>query len=152
VRSRSTPRAAFCLALAVLAVSVYLTVVHFTSPRTLACARDGVVSCLQVTTSAQSEIAHVPVAVLGVLWALAMTAVCSPWAWRSGRHRIDVARVTLAVTGVAFVLWLIFAELFLVRAICLWCTVVHVLVFALFILIVRDAFPHAHEERGGARP
>ena len=38
------------------------------------------------------------------------------------------------------------------RAICLWCTVVHVLVFALFILIVRDAFPHAHEERGGARP
>ena len=32
-------------------------------------------------------------------------------------------------------LWLVYAELFIIRAICLWCTVVHVLTFTLFVLV-----------------
>ena len=35
-----------------------------------------------------------------------------------------------------FVLWLVYAELFVIRAICLWCTVVHVLAFVLFVIVV----------------
>jgi uncharacterized membrane protein len=46
-----------------------------------------------------------------------------------------MVRLVLAVAGVLFVLWLVFAELFVIRAICLWCSVMHVLTFALFVLI-----------------
>ena len=35
-----------------------------------------------------------------------------------------------------FVRWLVYAELVLVRAICVWCTTMHVLAFGLFVLIV----------------
>ena len=38
-----------------------------------------------------------------------------------------------------FVLYLIYAELFSIGAICLWCTSVHVITFALFVLIVFGA-------------
>jgi uncharacterized membrane protein len=41
--------------------------------------------------------------------------------------------------GIVFVLYLIYAELFSIGAICLWCTSVHVITFALFVLIVFGA-------------
>ena len=34
------------------------------------------------------------------------------------------------------VIWLISAELLIIRAICIWCTVVHALTFVLFMLVV----------------
>ena len=47
-----------------------------------------------------------------------------------------MARLALACAGIAFVMWLVYAELFVIRAICLWCTAMHVLTFALFVVIV----------------
>jgi uncharacterized membrane protein len=44
--------------------------------------------------------------------------------------------VAMAAAGVAFVLYLVFAELFLIDAICLWCTVVHALALGLFGVVV----------------
>ena len=43
------------------------------------------------------------------------------------------------VAGMGFVLWLIYAELIIVGAICLWCTVAHVLAFGLFVVVVMTA-------------
>jgi uncharacterized membrane protein len=40
------------------------------------------------------------------------------------------------LVGVVFVCYLIWAELFQIDAICLWCTVVHVLTLVLFGLVV----------------
>jgi uncharacterized membrane protein len=39
-------------------------------------------------------------------------------------------------SGVLFVVYLVWAELFRIDAICLWCTVVHVVTVALFAVIV----------------
>ena len=39
----------------------------------------------------------------------------------------------------AFVLWLVYAELFLIGAICLFCTAVHALTFILFALVISRA-------------
>jgi uncharacterized membrane protein len=47
---------------------------------------------------------------------------------------VIVARLVLAVGGMGFALYLISAELLSIKAICLWCTTVHVLTFALFVL------------------
>jgi uncharacterized membrane protein len=37
------------------------------------------------------------------------------------------------------VLWLVYAELFIIGAICLWCTVAHVLAFGLFAITLVTA-------------
>jgi uncharacterized membrane protein len=39
------------------------------------------------------------------------------------------------VAGVGMVLYLVYAELFILDAICLWCTAVHVLALALFAVV-----------------
>jgi uncharacterized membrane protein len=128
--------ATFAMAIASTAVSAYLTIAHFTSPKVLACASTGVVNCERVTTSAQSEVFGVPVALLGLAWSLGMCGLCSPWAWRSVEPWIRIARLAAVVTAMAFVLWLVYAELFIIDAICLWCTVVHALAFVLFVIVV----------------
>lgn len=126
----------FALAIAGTAVAAYLTYVHYTSSAILACAGSGAVDCERVTTSAQSILVGVPVAVLGLAWFVPTTALVSPAAWRSRRPWVRWARIATIVAGMVMVLWLVYAELFLIRAICLWCTVVHVIVFALFVLVM----------------
>jgi uncharacterized membrane protein len=145
VTPRWVVRTSFGLALAALAVSSYLTFAHFTSPEVLVCSNSGAIDCARVTTSAQSTFLGIPVALLGLAWSIAMGAMCSPAAWRSGAGWIRAARLVLVSTGVLFVLWLVYAELFVIRAICLWCTAMHVLAFALFVLIAVFGWPDTTE-------
>ena len=106
-----------------LAVSVYLTLEHFTTPALLACPEGATLNCAKVTSSAQSVLLGVPVAVLGLAYFVAMTGLTLPAAWRL--RRLDPVRVIGAAAGVAMVVYLVFVELFRVDAICLWCTAVH---------------------------
>jgi uncharacterized membrane protein len=89
-----------------------------------------------VTTSPQSEIVGIPVAMLGLVFFIPMIALCLPAAWRSADRRIHLARLLLAVTGVGMIIYLIIAELFIIKAICLWCSGVHLVTFILFVIIV----------------
>lgn len=125
---------ALLLSLGGLGVSVYLTVDHFAKIR-LACSESGVVNCQKVTTSAQSHFLGVPVAVLGLAFFVAMTALNVPAAWRAADRRVHLARLALGLAGIAFVLYLVAAELLIIGNICLWCTSVHVITFALVVLL-----------------
>jgi uncharacterized membrane protein len=127
------------LALAGLAVSAYLTVEHYSSSTTLACPETGVVNCVKVTTSSYSTLVGVPVALLGLLFFAAMSALCAPIAWRASSPWVGLARLAGAAAGVAMVVYLVWAELFRIDAICLWCTVVHALTVALFAVLVLEA-------------
>ena len=117
---------------------------HYDTHVTLACSDKGIVNCAEVTTSAQSMVFGVfPVAVLGLAFYVFMTALNSPWVWRlqqTGseqlRKILRYTRVGAIVTGMGFVLYLVYAELIQIRAICLWCTSVHVATFLIFALIV----------------
>ena len=80
-----------------------------------------------------------PVAVIGLVFYLIMAAVNSPWAWRSNWPVLRWARLGLLIGGIAFVLYLIYTELFTLNAICLWCTSVHVITLLLFALVVPTA-------------
>jgi uncharacterized membrane protein len=119
-----------------LGVSIYLTVAHYTTTITLACPQTATVNCEKVTTSAQSEFLGVPVAVLGVAYFTVMLALCSPPMWRRSAAWIRWTRVLGVLGGVGFVAWLIYAELFVIDAICLWCTSVHVLTLILFAVVI----------------
>jgi len=137
------------LAIAGTAVSGYLTIAHYGSSAILACSGSGLVNCERVTTSRQSVVAGIPVAVLGLLWFAVTALLVSPAAWRSRRAWVRRVRLGDVATGMAMVLWLVYAELFLIRAICLWCTAVHVLVFALFVLVMLYGWEDAGEEAPG---
>jgi uncharacterized membrane protein len=128
------------LAIAGLGVSVYMTIEHFTGNATLACSTNSVVNCEAVTTSPESMVFGVfPVAVLGLAFYAFMVAVTTPWAWRSPRREIALARLGSAIVGVGFILYLIYVELFQVGFICLECTSVHVFTFLLFAVIALTA-------------
>ena len=129
--------ATWALALGGLGVSIYLTVAHFTSPRILVCSEKGFVNCAAVTTSPESMVFGIfPVAVLGLAFYVFMAAVTSPWAWRARWPAVRWARFGSVVVGMVFVLYLLYTELFTLNAICLFCTIVHVITFLLFGLIV----------------
>jgi uncharacterized membrane protein len=75
------------------------------------------------------------VALLGLLFFVAMVPACLPVAWRSRKPLIRRARLVAATVGILFVFYLIYAELFIIDNICLWCTAVHVVAVALFAVI-----------------
>ena len=125
----------FALALGGLGVSIYLTIAHFTESTLLGCSEvKGLVNCTKVTTSPQSSVFGIPVAVLGLAFYLFAVAIMSPWAWRAARREIHLVRIASLVVGIGFVLYLLYAELFIIGSICLYCTSVHVITFLLFVL------------------
>jgi uncharacterized membrane protein len=128
--------ASLLLAVPGLMVSAYLTFEHYSSGATLACPEAGVVNCVKVTTSSYASLVGVPVALLGLGFFAVMTVLCSPWGWRARSRWAGRARLTAAVAGVVMVLYLVWVELIRIDAICLWCTVVHALTFALFAVLV----------------
>jgi uncharacterized membrane protein len=68
-----------------------------------------------------------------------MVAANSPWGWRARWQAVHWARLGSVLVGILFVLYLIWAELFRINVICLYCTGVHVLTFILFALIIGRA-------------
>jgi uncharacterized membrane protein len=136
---RWVPPVSLVLAIFGIAVSAYLTIAHLTTPKVLACSASGAINCEKVTTSAQSTLVGIPVAMLGLGWFLAMAVLCLPVAWRSSSPLWHASRLTAAIIGIAFTLWLVHAELFIIGAICLWCTIAHLLAFGLFVVAVVTA-------------
>jgi uncharacterized membrane protein len=125
----------FVLALAGLGVSVYLTYAHYTESALAGCTETtGVVNCGKVTTSAQSMVFGIPVAVLGLAFYVFLAGIMSPWAWMARRREVGMLRLASMVVGIGFVLYLLYAELFDIGSICLYCTSVHVITFVLFVL------------------
>ncbi len=116
-----------------LIVSVYLTYDHYASSSLLACPERGLINCAKVTTSVYANFFGVPLAVLGLFFFVLMLFLQLPRAWRSS-SLIKWVRLAAAGGGVIMVLYLVYAELFLINAICLYCTVVHVLTLMLFAL------------------
>lgn len=128
---------ALVLAVAGLGVSIYLTYTHFSDVAPAGCSeKAGAVNCVKVTTSSQSEVFGVfPVALLGLIYYVFMVAIMTPWAWSAKRKQVAQLRLLAAIAGVGMVIYLLYAELFQIDAICLYCTSVHAITFVLFVLV-----------------
>ena len=119
-----------------LAVAVYLTYEHYTGSTTLACPATGAVDCAKVTSSAWSTILGIPVAPLGLVFFAVMLVLCLPGMLRRSSTALDVVRLGFCGIGLLMALYLLWAELFQIHAICLWCTGVHILTFLLFVTLL----------------
>ena len=131
---RWQPLTTLLLSIYGLGASIYLTITHF-EPKALACVSNPQFNCEKVTQSPQSEILGIPVAMLGLAFFVPMLVLCLPAAWRSANRWIHIARLGLSITGVGMIIYLISAELFIIKAICLWCSSVHIVTLILFMII-----------------
>jgi uncharacterized membrane protein len=131
---RWVPISALIVVVIGLGLSTYLTIEHFNSSVGLACPATGGVDCVKVTTSEQSKVFGITVAVLGQAFLVPALIANLPAMWRSGNPVIRFGRLAGMIVGIGFVVYLIYAELFEIDAICLWCTAVHVLTFLLFVI------------------
>ena len=120
---------AIALSVAGVAVSIYLTVLHFIGFAP-ACPATGPVNCEAVLSSPYAVIAGttVPTSAAGIAW-FAVSAVL----WVRGFGRVLLAWSAL---GLVTVLYLVFVEIVRIGAICLWCTAAHVLVVAVLLIAV----------------
>lgn len=130
-----------------LLVAGYLVLTHYFADQVpLACSTSGVIDCEQVTTSGESMVGPLPVAVLGLAWfAVLLVVLVARRQQLSGP--LMRAQLGWTIAGLLFVFYLVYAELFLIGAICLWCTVVHAIVVVLFLFSVYDATAPASSQR-----
>ncbi|HEX3780873.1 MAG TPA: vitamin K epoxide reductase family protein [Pseudonocardiaceae bacterium] len=129
-----------------LGLSIYLTISHYTNQAALICQANSVVNCVKVTTSPESMIFGIPVAVLGLVFFVPMIALNSPWGWRSKLPAVRWLRLLGVAVGLVFVVYLVSAELIIIGSICEWCTGVHVITLALFLVVVIGHYRMAHQD------
>jgi uncharacterized membrane protein len=102
------------LALAGLAIAIYLTIVHYDHSSPVCVGGGG--GCEKVQTSDYAELAGVPVALIGAIgYAAILLSLAVPG--DSGRF----AGALLGLVGLGFSLYLTYLELFVIDAICQWC-------------------------------
>jgi uncharacterized membrane protein len=137
VPPRWVPVTTTVLSALAFADSAYLTYTHYSGSLPAGCptGSSSLVNCAAVTDSVYSHPFGVPVAVAGLCWSAVMLALCTPWGWRLASRWASWARVAGSVAGVGMVMYLVWAELTL-RHICEYCTGVHVLALALFVVVV----------------
>ena len=122
--------AAGAVALAGASLAAYLTWVHY-NESLLVCVAGG--GCKTVQQSAYAEIAGVPVALLGLI---GYSSVLALVVWDTPTARLCAAMI--AFVGLAFSLYLMVLQLFVIDAVCTWCVVNDVVVAPL--LVVLTAF------------
>lgn len=114
------------LALVGLAISAYLTYVHYADIQPFC---TGISNCARVQSSDWALVAGVPVALAGLIGYAAILAAL----WIPG-ERGRLATALAAFTGFGYSLYLTWVELFEIDAICQWCIVSAAIMTALAIL------------------
>ena len=140
MRARGEPLAwlGLVLSLVGIAISAYLTAAHYTGAP-LACVTTGVIDCGAVTSSSFSLIpgTTVPIAALGVLWFAAMAALFAIAGFAAEPATLAVVQLAFATAALLGVLYLVHAEIVVINRVCEWCTLVHVIVLAIFFITLR---------------
>jgi uncharacterized membrane protein len=108
--------------------TIYLTIVHFQAGA-LVCSSSGVVDCHAVLSSAYSVIAGVPTSVYGLIW----FGVIGLLVWKQPHW--SAALRLISWLGALVVIALVYVELFLVGAICVYCSIAHLLVLAILVIV-----------------
>jgi uncharacterized membrane protein len=127
VTERSLRVATGVLALIGAAIAGYLTWVHYAGLQPFCVGGGG--SCETVQSSRWSELAGIPVAVLGLAgYLLLLGSLAVPG--ETGR----MAAALLALVGVGFSAWLTYVEVVKIDAICQWCAASAVIMLLLAIV------------------
>jgi uncharacterized membrane protein len=110
--------AALLLGLVASGIALYLTIVHYRHDL-LVCATGG---CETVQQSKYATIGPLPIAVLGLVAAVAMLgAAVLRIARRDLALPVTIAIFAMAAIGVGYEIYLTYVEIWVLEAICQWC-------------------------------
>jgi len=125
------------LSLVGMGVSAYLTWTHL-AHQSVACGQSQ--DCDIVQQSVYSEIAGIPVALLGLMayaalfaMTLLRTHIPDPW-----DDYVPLAIFGISLIGVLYSAYLTYLELFVIHAVCRWCVSSAIIVTAIFLLSLPD--------------
>jgi uncharacterized membrane protein len=112
--------------------------VHYTSVP-LVCSTTGAINCEQVLSSPYAVIlgTTLPTSAAGLVWfGISLGLAATRW---GGNTSLVVARLQLAwsAIGLVTVVGLVFIEIVVLGAVCIWCTAAHALVLATFLLTLQ---------------
>jgi uncharacterized membrane protein len=137
------------LALLGLAISAYEWYAVWNGGHLAGCATGphSTFDCTAVLNSPQSKVFGIfDVAILGTLFYVFLVAIMTPWAWRMARLKVGPLRLSVGwlrlaamITGMGFVMYLIYAELYQVGQVCEYCSGVHIVTFVLFCITLVSA-------------
>lgn len=127
--SRLAP-AIVALAAAGLVIAGYLLAVRLAGG-VPACGPNG--GCETVQQSEYAKLFGIPVAAYGVAYSAVVLAAALAW-WRLADRRGLLAAYALGILGSLFAAYLTYLEVFVIRALCLWCVAYGTTVVAGFVL------------------
>ncbi len=91
--------------------------------------------CETVEASPYSSILGIPVALLGALFSATLVGLALAWG-RFGDRRALYVAYGLGLAGTLVEVYLVYLELFVIHAVCLWCTAYGVTVVAGWLLTI----------------
>ena len=149
-RSRSQ---VLLLALSLLGagIAIYLTSVHYANAP-LVCSESGIINCAHVLSSSYAVIpgTSLPITIPGLGWCVVSAALAIAGLYavtRQWQRWIRLAQFTWALSGLLAVLYLVYVELVLLHSICMWCTILHIIILAMFLItLVRLPQPQLESE------
>jgi uncharacterized membrane protein len=77
--------------------------------------------CETVALSPYSRIGGIPVAVFGVVLSVVLLSLALAWL-RTDGYRLLLAHYGLSLAGVLFEAYFLYLQVFVIRAVCVWCT------------------------------
>jgi uncharacterized membrane protein len=136
-----------------IAISIYLTIVHYDANVPVACPATGFVNCENVLTSHFSVVpgTSIPVSIPGILWSVvALVLPLAALKFGPELRQTRIAEVVWGAFGIVTVLYLVYAEIVQIHNLCAWCTGVHVIVLVYLLLsVVLLQEPVEYEEEDG---
>ena len=108
----------------------YLTVKHYTGASITCTLTDG---CDEVTNSKYSQLFNIPVALLGMLYYLSVL-ILSLLYFDTKNPKLGKLILPLTCAGLLASAWFVYAQIFLIKAICQYCMVSALTSTTLFIL------------------
>jgi uncharacterized membrane protein len=89
--------------------------------------------CEEVARSEYSRIGGIPVAVFGVVLSLVLLSLAIAW-WRTDLYALLLAHYGLSLAGVLFEVYFLYLQVFVIGAVCIWCTSYGVTLIARFVI------------------
>jgi uncharacterized membrane protein len=100
-----------------LAIAGYLSVVELQGAVPTCGLIEG---CAEVARSQYNNFLGIPVAVFGVLLSMVLLALALAW-WRTDIYGLLLGHYGLSLVGVMFDGYFLFLQVFVIKAVCIWC-------------------------------
>jgi uncharacterized membrane protein len=124
-------------------IAVYLTTVHYENVP-LVCSTNGYIDCARVLSSSYSVIpgTTIPITIPGLAWC-AVSAILAFVGLRLGfttssshssQRWFTLALFIWTLLGMCTVLYLVYVEIVKLHTICAWCTGLHTIILAMFLI------------------